>query len=96
MNYDVLYKILIDAKPLHIMFDEVDGFVREYGENKYLVLIGLEKYHAIFHGIRYLIGLNNCILYVASHNYPKFKTDLDDDLQLEKTLTLLNAVILIK
>ena len=28
--YDVSYKTLIGTKPLHIMFDKVDGFIRDY------------------------------------------------------------------
>ena len=36
--YDVSYKILIGAKPLHIMFDKVNGFIRDYDGTKYLVL----------------------------------------------------------
>ena len=28
--YDVLYKTLIGTKTLHIMFDKVDGFIRDY------------------------------------------------------------------
>ena len=34
--------------------------------------------------------------YVFSHNYAKIKIDSDDDLPLEKTVTLHNVVILIK
>ena len=34
--YDVLYKTFIDTKPLHIMFDKVDDFIRDYDETKYL------------------------------------------------------------
>ena len=26
--YDILYKTLIEAKPLHIRFNKIDGFVR--------------------------------------------------------------------
>ena len=28
--YDISYKTLIDAKPLHIRFDNVDGLIRVY------------------------------------------------------------------
>ena len=42
MVYDVSYKTLIGAKPLGIIFDKVDGFIRVNVETKYLVLSGLE------------------------------------------------------
>ena len=31
---DILYKVLIDPKPLCIRFDKVDGFIRVYDENR--------------------------------------------------------------
>ena len=71
--YDVLYKTLIGAKPLRIMFDKVDAFVRDYNGTKYLVLFGPEKYYAIFNRIRYLVGLKNSIANVDSHDYAKTK-----------------------
>ena len=30
LMYDVLYKIMIGAKPLDIMFDKVNGFITDY------------------------------------------------------------------
>ena len=53
--YDVSYKILIGAKPLHIMFDKVDGFTRDYNGTKYLSLFGFEKCNVIFNRIRYSV-----------------------------------------
>ena len=41
--YDASYKTLIDAKPLRILFDRVDGFIRDYNGRKYSVLPGPEK-----------------------------------------------------
>ena len=41
--YDMSYKILIDAKPLGIRFDKVDGFIKVYHGTRYLVLFGSEK-----------------------------------------------------
>ena len=38
--YGVLYKTLIGAKPLHVMFNKVDRFIRDY--TKYLALFDLE------------------------------------------------------
>ena len=71
--YDVLYKTLIGAKPLRVMFDKVDGIVRDYNGTKYLVLFGPEKYYAIFNRIRYLVGLKSSIANVDSHDYAKAK-----------------------
>ena len=33
--YDVSYKTFIDAKPLRIMFDKVNRFIRVYDETKF-------------------------------------------------------------
>ena len=43
--HDISYKTLIDAKPLHIRFDKIDGFIRVYDGTIYLVLFGHEKYN---------------------------------------------------
>ena len=53
--YDFLYKILIDAKALHIRFNKIDGFVRVYNGTRYLVLFSSENYDPIYNRIRYLI-----------------------------------------
>ena len=44
-----------------IMFDKIDGFVRDYDRAKYLVLVGLEKYSAFYDEIGYLIVLKSDI-----------------------------------
>ena len=41
--YYISYKTLIGAKPLRIRFDKVDGFIRIYDGNRYLVLFGPER-----------------------------------------------------
>ena len=85
----ISYKTLIGAKPLRIIFDKVDGFIGDYGEAKYLVLIDSEKYDAIFDRIRYILGLKSSISYVAPHNYAKIKIDSNDDFTSEKTMKLI-------
>ena len=50
----VSYKTFVGAKRLHIVFDKVNGFIGDYDGTKYLVLIGLKKYDAIY-GIRYFV-----------------------------------------
>ena len=42
--YRILYKTLIGAKPLPIIFDKVNGFIRAYDKTKYLMSIGLDKH----------------------------------------------------
>ena len=86
---------MIGAKPLHIRFDKVDGFIRACDGTKYLVLFGPEKYDAFYNRIRYLISQKSSITYVFSHNYARIKIDSYDVLPLEKTLTL-HVIILIK
>ena len=45
--HDILYKNLIVAKPFHISFHKVDGFIRAYDGTRYLVLFDPEIYDAI-------------------------------------------------
>ena len=66
--YDILYKTLLGGKPLRIMFEKVNGFIRDYDGTKYLVLFDSEKYDAIYDRIRYLTDLKSNITYVFSHN----------------------------
>ena len=96
--YDISYKTLIDAKPMHIRFDKVDEFIRVYDGPRYLVLFGGERYgfNPIYTRIRYLIGVKSGIKYVISHNYAKIKVDSYDSLPLKKTLTFHNVIIHIK
>ena len=50
--YNISYKTLVDAKPLCIMFDKIDVFIRVYDGTIYLVLFGSEKYDFIYNRIR--------------------------------------------
>ena len=40
---EVSYKTLVGAKPMHIMFDKVNGFIRVCNATRYLVLFGDEN-----------------------------------------------------
>ena len=42
-------------KPLHIRFEKMDGFIKNYDEIKYLVFFGPGWFDAIYNRIRYLI-----------------------------------------
>ena len=75
------------------MFDKIDGFIRDYDGTKCLLIFRPEKSDAILDRNRYLIGLKRGITCVVSDNNAKLKIDLDDDVPLEKTLTLYNVVI---
>ena len=44
-NYGILYKTLIGAEPLGIMFDRAGGFIRCYDATK---LFGPEQYDGIY------------------------------------------------
>ena len=86
--YDNSYKTLISAKPLHILFDRVDEFIRDYDGAKYLVLFGFE-YNVTYDKFGYLIGLiglKSSIKYVFSYNHAKIKIVLDYYLHLQETL----------
>ena len=61
---DISYETFIGAKPLRVRFHKVDRFFRVYDETKYLVLLGPEKYDAIYNRIRYLIIQKSGIRYV--------------------------------
>ena len=88
MVYDILRKVLIDTKPLHVRLDKVDRFVSVSDGSRYLVLFGPEKYDAIYKSIRHLISQKSGITYIFSHNYTKIKIDSFDSLLLEETVTL--------
>ena len=49
----ILYKSLIDSKPLNIRFFKIGGFIRVYDGTRYLVLFGIEKYDSIYNRIIY-------------------------------------------
>ena len=70
--YNILYKSLIDCKPLCIRFIKSHGFNRIYDRTRYLVLFGSAKYF-ICNKIRYLISVKSGVTYIISHSYAKIK-----------------------
>ena len=64
--YNILYKIFIDAKPLHIRLDKVDRIIKIHDKIRYLELsnsynevyyrINSTIYDAIFDNTNYLIS----------------------------------------
>ena len=96
MVYTILYKTLIDTKPVHIRLDKIDRFIRVYDGTRYLMLFGSKRYEFMYNRIRYLLSVKSGIRYFISHTYAKIKVDTYDSLPLEKTMTFHNVIILIK
>ena len=59
------------SKPLRIMFDEIDGFMKIYGGIRYLVLFGPLWYDEIYGRIRYLISEESIITNGINHNFAR-------------------------
>ena len=93
---DISNKNLIGPKPLRIIFDKIDGFIRTYDGTRYLTLFGSENYDAIYNRIRYRVSLKSSITYIFPHYYAKIKVDSYDSLPVEKRLTLHNVIMFIK
>ena len=64
---------MIGPKPSHIILDKIDGFIRVFDGSRHLVLLGPEKYDAIYNRIRYLTKLKISIKYVFPHYFAKVK-----------------------
>ena len=94
--YDILYKTLIDSKPLCIRFHKIDEFIRIYDGTRYLTLFGSEKCDTFYNRIRCLISLKSGITYIFSYYFAKIEVDSYDSLPIEKRLTLHNVIIHIK
>ena len=67
-----------------------------YDGIRHLVLFGGEKYDSIYNRIRYLIKVKSGISYIIFYNYGTTNKDLYNSLQLEKTVTVRNFIILVK
>ena len=85
----VVYKTTCRPKPLRIIFDKVEKYIRKYDSTKYVALFhSKEKYQIIFYIIRYLIMFKSNV----SHKYSKIVINSDDDLPLEKTINMGNVI----
>ena len=99
MIQNTLCKTFIGAKPLHIRFEKIDGFIKIYDGTKYLILSGperSERYDEIYDSIKYIISEKSDITYSISHNFTKMKVDSSDPFLLEKTMTFHDVIMLIK
>ena len=50
--YNISYKTLMDAQPMHIRFNKMNGFTSEYVRTRYLVLFGGKKCDSMYNRIR--------------------------------------------
>ena len=48
LTYNILFKTFMDAKPLRIRFDKIDGGIKTLDGTRYLVLFGPERYDVIY------------------------------------------------
>ena len=64
--YKILHRTFIEAKPLRIRFEQIDGFKRVYDGTRYLALFGLEKNDIICNRIRCFRSQKRGITYVFS------------------------------
>ena len=96
----------MDAKPLRITFDKVNGVIKICNGIRYLELSNLynEVYYGInsriyntaFDGINDFKGKKSGIGDSINHNFARIRIDSYNSLPLEKTLTFYNIIILIK
>ena len=74
---DISYKTFkIGSKALQIIFDNIDGIVRNYDGTRCLTLFGTTKHYAIYNRISYLISLKSSITCIFSHYFAKSKSVL--------------------
>ena len=81
---------------LTFRFDKIDGFIRVYDGTRYLVLFGTEKHDFIYNRITYFIVVKSGITYIIYQNCAKIKVDSYESVLLEKAITFLNVLKLIK
>ena len=89
--HDISYKIILSAKPLHIRFDKIDGFIKAYDGTWYLVLFGPKRYDAIYDIIGDLIIDKSSISFSISHPFWKISTDSCNSLSIEKHLLFIKC-----
>ena len=87
---------MYEAKSLHIIFDNIDRYIRKYNGTKSLTLFDSDaKYERCFDRVSYLIMLKNIYSRVYFQKFVKTKINSDNNLPLEKTLNIQNVVILV-
>ena len=81
----------MDAKPLHIRFDEIYEFIKICDGIRYLVLFGHVWYDEICDKIRYIISQKSGITDSINHNFARIIIDSYNSLPIEKILTFHNT-----
>ena len=94
--YDIWYKTSTVAKPLHIRFDKINGFIEIHDEIRYLVLLGYvycDKIwfdyvycDKIFNKIKYLLIEKSGIRNSMNNNFENIRIDSFNSLPIEKNL----------
>ena len=59
--YDISYKTSMSANPMHVSFDEIDGFIKIHDGIRFLVLFDCSWCDKICDCIKYLISEKNGI-----------------------------------
>ena len=84
MIYDISYKNLIDAIPLRIRFDKIDGFIIIYDGTRYLTLLDQKNVKLFTTKKSYnLIGQKSGITNIFSHYFEKINIDSYDSLHID-------------
>ena len=59
--YNFLYKNVIGAELLCIIFIKVDGFIRDYGGTKNFAWVGSGKCNTIFYKVEFIMKIRSSI-----------------------------------
>ena len=93
--YDISHNTFMGTKPLRIMFNEIDAFIKIHDGIKYLVLLGHSWYDKIWDRIKYLISKKSGITDSINYNFVRIRIDLYNSLPIEQIFTFYNVIILI-
>ena len=100
---DSKYVNINSVNPLSLIINEVDGYVEEINENKYLTLVSteknkevLKKYTKLWDGIKDSIEKINNKSGEYEKDFMKIKFNFDDSLPLNKTLKLHNMIKILR
>ena len=97
------YVNIHSVNPLYFIIGEVDGFIEEKNENKYLIFAStdknkevLTKYTELWNKIKNLIKKINGQSSEYDEDFMKIKFDSDDNLPLNKILKRHNLTIVVR
>ena len=93
--YDISYETSAGAKPLHLKYHKINGFIKIRNKIRYLVLFD-DWCGKICGRTEYLISKKSGITDNVNYNFAIIKFDSHDSLPIEKILTLHNVIIFIK